>query len=70
MQRGVSATAAGGAPPNPLAAGYTTRDGKSFLLIQLDPDHEFPRLCEALGFPDVATHRNVFLQRGAHGKSR
>jgi crotonobetainyl-CoA:carnitine CoA-transferase CaiB-like acyl-CoA transferase len=45
---------AGGAPPNPLIAGYASRDGKAFLLIQLDPDHEFPRLCEALGFPEVA----------------
>ena len=44
-----------GPPPNPLAAGYLTRDGKMFLLVQLDPDHEFPRLCEALGIPDIAT---------------
>ncbi|MGO9450491.1 MAG: CaiB/BaiF CoA transferase family protein [Candidatus Binataceae bacterium] len=44
-----------GPPPNPLAAGYITSDGKLFLLVQLDPDHEFPRLCEALGMPDLAT---------------
>ncbi len=46
----------GGAhPPNPLAGGYMTRDKKVFLLALLDPDHEFPRLCEGLGMPDLAT---------------
>src|SRR5208282_145373 len=44
-----------GPPPNPLTAGYVTSDGKIFLLVQLDPDHEFPRLCEALGMTDLAT---------------
>jgi formyl-CoA transferase len=59
----------GGAPPNPLAAGYTSRDGKAFLLIQLDPDHEFPRLCEALGFPDVAT-TEMFSSNAARTENR
>ncbi len=59
----------GGAPPNPLAAGYTTRDGKAFLLIQLDPDHEFPRLCEALGFPDVAG-TEMFSSNAARAENR
>lgn len=59
----------GAAPPNPLAAGYTSRDGKSFLLIQLDPDHEFPRLCEALGFPDVAT-TEMFSSNAARTENR
>ncbi len=45
---------ADGPPPNPLAAGYLTGDGKVFMLVQLDPDHEFPRLCEALGMPELA----------------
>jgi crotonobetainyl-CoA:carnitine CoA-transferase CaiB-like acyl-CoA transferase len=44
-----------GPPPNPLAAAYMTGDKKIFMLVQLDPDHEFPRLCEALGMPDLAT---------------
>jgi crotonobetainyl-CoA:carnitine CoA-transferase CaiB-like acyl-CoA transferase len=26
-----------------------------FLLIQLDPDHEFPRLCKMFGAPELAT---------------
>jgi len=43
-----------GPPPNPLAAAYVTGDAKVFMLVQLDPDHEFPRLCEALGIPDIA----------------
>ncbi len=45
-----------GKPPmNPLTAGYLSGDGKLFLLVQLDPDHEFPRLCKALGHPELAT---------------
>lgn len=46
---------AGPHPINPLSAGYMTRDGKVFLLVQLDPEHEFPRLCTMLGAPDMAT---------------
>jgi crotonobetainyl-CoA:carnitine CoA-transferase CaiB-like acyl-CoA transferase len=42
-------------PINPLSSGYITRDGKLFLLVQLDPDHEFPRLCAMLGAPELAT---------------
>jgi crotonobetainyl-CoA:carnitine CoA-transferase CaiB-like acyl-CoA transferase len=40
-------------PPNPLVAGYLSRDGKLFLLVLIDPDNEFPRLCEAFGQPDL-----------------
>ncbi|MGA2408797.1 MAG: CoA transferase [Candidatus Binataceae bacterium] len=43
-------------PPNPLAAGYFSHDGKAFMIALLDPVHEFPRLCEALGHPDLATN--------------
>jgi len=43
------------APPNPLTAAYVTRDGKLFLLIQIDPDNEFPRLCAVFGQPELAT---------------
>ncbi len=42
-------------PINPLSSGYITRDGKLFLLVQLDPEHEFPRLCKMLGAPELAT---------------
>lgn len=45
----------GPTPINPLSAGYMTRDGKVFLLVQLDPEHEFPRLCTMLGAPEMAT---------------
>jgi crotonobetainyl-CoA:carnitine CoA-transferase CaiB-like acyl-CoA transferase len=41
-------------PPNPLTAGYVSGDGKVFLLVQLDPEHEFPRLCKAFGAPEMA----------------
>src|SRR5215469_118949 len=47
--------AEGPTPINPLSAGYMTRDGKVFLLVQLDPEHEFPRLCTMLGAPEMAT---------------
>lgn len=42
-------------PPNPLTAAYLTRDGKPFMLVQIDPDNEFPRLCTALGLGELAT---------------
>lgn len=42
-------------PPNPLTAVYLSRDGRMFLLILIDPDNEFPRLCQAFGQPDLAT---------------
>ena len=41
-------------PPNPLTAVYAARDGKLFLLVQIDPDNEFPRLCRAFGQPELA----------------
>ena len=43
-------------PPNPLTAAYLTRDSKLFLLVQIDPDNEFPRLCAAFGQPELATN--------------
>ncbi len=48
--------AADGTPPNPLAAGYLSRDGKAFLVVLLDPDKEFPNLCRALGQEELATN--------------
>ncbi|HEV8713968.1 MAG TPA: CoA transferase [Candidatus Binatia bacterium] len=47
---------ADGTPPNPLAAGYLSRDGKAFLVVLLDPDTEFPNLCRALGHEELATN--------------
>lgn len=45
-----------GKPPlNPLAGGYQSSDGKIFMIALLDPDHEFPRLCEGLGMPEIAS---------------
>lgn len=46
----------GGTPPNPLAAGYLSRDGKAFMVVLLDPDKEFPNLCRALGQEELATN--------------
>jgi formyl-CoA transferase len=45
---------AGGHPPNPLTAAYLSSDGKIFLLVLIDPDVEFPRLCRILGQPELA----------------
>jgi crotonobetainyl-CoA:carnitine CoA-transferase CaiB-like acyl-CoA transferase len=42
-------------PPNPLTAVYPARDGKLFLLVLIDPDNEFPRLCQVLGQPELAS---------------
>jgi crotonobetainyl-CoA:carnitine CoA-transferase CaiB-like acyl-CoA transferase len=42
-------------PPNPLTSAYLTRDGKPFLLVLIDPDNEFPRLCTALGLEAIAS---------------
>ena len=47
---------ADGTPPNPLAAGYLSRDRKAFLVALLDPDKEFPNLCRALGHEELATN--------------
>lgn len=47
---------ADGTPPNPLAAGYLSRDRKAFLVVLLDPDKEFPNLCRALGYEELATN--------------
>ena len=46
----------GANPLNPLIHGYRSRDDKVFLLVQLDPDREFPRLCAGLGAPELATN--------------
>jgi crotonobetainyl-CoA:carnitine CoA-transferase CaiB-like acyl-CoA transferase len=47
---------ADGTPPNPLAAGYLSRDRKAFLVVLLDPDKEFPNLCRVLGYEELATN--------------
>ena len=43
-------------PVNPLIGGYMTRDLKVFMLTLLDADREYPRLCEAIGTPELATN--------------
>jgi crotonobetainyl-CoA:carnitine CoA-transferase CaiB-like acyl-CoA transferase len=55
-------------PPNPLTAAYVTRDGKLFLLVQIDPDNEFPRLCAAFGQPELA-HGDLFATNAARGEN-
>jgi crotonobetainyl-CoA:carnitine CoA-transferase CaiB-like acyl-CoA transferase len=45
---------AGGHPLNPLTAAYLSRDGKIFLLVLIDPDVEFPRLCAILDQPELS----------------
>jgi crotonobetainyl-CoA:carnitine CoA-transferase CaiB-like acyl-CoA transferase len=46
---------AGKHPPNPLTSLYQSGDGKIFMLVQIDPDNEFPRLCAGFGQPELAT---------------
>jgi len=48
--------AADGKPPNSLAAGYLSSDGKLFMVVLLDPDTEFPHLCRALGQEELSTN--------------
>ena len=62
-QRGASK-----APPNPLTAAYVTRDAKLFLLVQIDPDNEFPRLCKVFGQPELATSE-LFRDNEARGRN-
>ncbi len=55
-------------PPNPLTAVYLTADQKMFLLVLIDPDNEFPRLCAAFGQPDLATG-DLFSTNAARGEN-
>jgi formyl-CoA transferase len=55
-------------PPNPLTAVYAARDGKLFLLVQIDPDNEFPRLCQAFGQPELATS-DLFATNDGRGQN-
>lgn len=59
---------AGKHPPNPLTAVYLSRDGKMFLLVQIDPDNEFPRLCSAFGQPELATNE-LFATNAARAEN-
>jgi len=45
---------ASGHPPNPLTSAYLSCDGKMFLLVLIDPDVEFPRLCRILHQPELS----------------
>lgn len=42
-------------PINPLIAVYPSSDQHAMMIILLDPEREYPRLCEALGEPDLGT---------------
>jgi len=55
-------------PPNPLTAVYLTRDQKMFLLVQIDPDNEFPRLCQVLGQPELA-FSDLFASNDQRGEN-
>jgi crotonobetainyl-CoA:carnitine CoA-transferase CaiB-like acyl-CoA transferase len=48
--------AAGTAPINPLTTGYLSGDGKIVMLVLLDPENEFPRLCRGIGHPELASN--------------
>jgi crotonobetainyl-CoA:carnitine CoA-transferase CaiB-like acyl-CoA transferase len=43
------------APANPIWNSYPTRDGRWILLVHPDPQSFWPRLCAALGAPELAT---------------
>jgi crotonobetainyl-CoA:carnitine CoA-transferase CaiB-like acyl-CoA transferase len=47
-----------------LTAAYQSSDGKLFLLVLIDPDVEFPRLCALLGQPELAASE-LFLDNRA-----
>lgn len=55
-------------PPNPLTAVYLSRDAKLFLLVQIDPDNEFPRLCRAFGQPELAANE-LFATNAARAEN-
>jgi formyl-CoA transferase len=46
---------AGERPQNPLIAAYLSSDQRAMIIACLDPEREFPRLCVALGEPDLAS---------------
>ena len=41
-------------PPNPLWNSYETSDGRWLLLVMVDPEPYWPKLCAALERPDLA----------------
>ena len=55
-------------PPNPLTAVYLTRDQKMFLLVQIDPDNEFPRLCAVFDQPELASSE-LFATNAGRGEN-
>jgi crotonobetainyl-CoA:carnitine CoA-transferase CaiB-like acyl-CoA transferase len=44
----------GGNPPNPLIASYASRDGRPMLIIAMDSEREFPRICAAIDAQELA----------------
>ena len=43
------------APPNPLWNSYPTSDGRWLLLVMIDPEPYWAKLCAAVGRPELAT---------------
>ena len=56
------------APGNPLWNSYPTGDGRWLLLVMVDPEPYWPKLCRALERPDLATDERFAdgFQRLAH----
>jgi len=69
VQCGLPHAREGKHPRNPLTAVYPARDGKLFLLVLIDPDNEFPHLCQALGQPELASSE-LFATTTAARKTR
>jgi len=58
------------APANPLWNSYPTADGRWLLLVMIDPEPYWPKLCRALGRDDLAGDARFAdgFQRAAHAK--
>jgi crotonobetainyl-CoA:carnitine CoA-transferase CaiB-like acyl-CoA transferase len=58
------------APANPLWNSYPTADGRWLLLVMIDPDRYWPRLCAALGRDDLVGDERYAdgFQRAAHSQ--
>ncbi|HUY26896.1 MAG TPA: CoA transferase [Candidatus Binataceae bacterium] len=58
----------GDRPINPLIAAYPSSDGHAMIIALLDPVREFPRLCAALGEPELADNP-LFATAEARGQN-
>lgn len=57
-------------PPNPLWNSYQTADGRWLLLVMIDPERYWPKLCAALERPDLAADERFSdgFRRAAHAE--